>query len=193
MNRSKIWQCPLDFHLPPQTPPPPPTPPLPLFLYLFSCPVCLLSFFFYWALAFTSVGKVWGMLPEMDSGTRFSLEFLGQLYMVLRQYMPLYLRPVCIVAIQVWLFLKIFSPCSSYIRVWKGFCVMPRELACKRSVNREKWWNTVVNREIYIHCDAWSVNIVLCQSRFLPIKQMGHDEGSKWNHLRVKHCWASIF
>ena len=33
----------------------------------------------------------------MDSGTRFSLEFLGQLYMVLRQYMPLYLRPVCIV------------------------------------------------------------------------------------------------
>ena len=57
----------------------------------------------------------------MDSGTRFSLEFLGQLYMVLRQYMPLYLRPVCIVPIQVWLFLKIFSPVPVRSGSGRGF------------------------------------------------------------------------
>ena len=39
-------------------------------------------------------------------------------------------------------------------------------------VNRENSWNTVNVCELYIHCDVWSVNIVVHKSIFLPVK---HD------------------
>ena len=43
-----------------------------------------------------------------------------------------------------------------------------RELTVEQSMNREKSWNTVVIRELYIHCDAWSQ------------KQPGHSCISCW-------------
>ena len=88
---SKILQSPLDFHLFLPTPPPPAP-----FFYPFSRPVCL--FYFLLSISLHSGGgkglrnavrtlkiryKDWNEV-QVGTGTRFSLEFLGQLFMVLR-------------------------------------------------------------------------------------------------------------
>ena len=52
----------------------------------------------------------------------------------------------------------------------------------------DRWiWEThetVVISELYIHCDAWSSNIVVRESRFLLIKQMWVS----WRGFEVKPC-----
>ena len=68
-------------------------------------------------------------------------------------------------------FASIIIKFDNFYSIWKGFCVI-RELTCKHSMNRKNSWNTVIVHEIYIHHDAWSMNIVAHESKFLPIKQM---------------------
>ena len=49
---------------------------------------------------------------------------------------------------------------------------MIHELTGNQSVNQENSWNAVIVRELYIYCDVWSINIIVHESRFLPIKEM---------------------